>query len=57
MPQAVITDEMIATMAAKAGSVLRIDHSVNNELASPIAVAKFAGGIGASPAARKARKP
>jgi acyl dehydratase len=46
MPQAVITDEMIATMAAKAGSVLRIDHSVNNELASRIAVAKFAGGIG-----------
>ncbi len=27
MPQAVITDEMIAMMAAKAGSVLRIDHS------------------------------
>jgi acyl dehydratase len=46
MPQAVITDEMIATMTAKAGSVLRIDHSVNNELASRIAVAKFAGGIG-----------
>jgi len=80
MPQAVITHEMIAAMAAKAGSVLRIDHSVNNELASRIAVAKFAGGIadisteavdqrghavialpsrdaGASPAARKARKP
>jgi hypothetical protein len=34
MPQAVITDEVIAMMAAKAGSVLRIDHSVNNELAS-----------------------
>jgi acyl dehydratase len=46
MPQAVITDEMIAAMAAKAGSVLRIDHSVNNELASRIAVTKFAGGIG-----------
>ncbi len=46
MPQAVITDEMIATMAAKADSVLRIDHSVNNELASRIAVTKFAGGIG-----------
>ncbi len=37
---------MIATMAAKADSVLRIDHSVNNELASRIAVTKFAGGIG-----------
>jgi acyl dehydratase len=46
MPQAVITEEMIAMMAARAGSVLRIDHSVNNELASRIAVAKFAGGIG-----------
>jgi acyl dehydratase len=46
MPQAVITDEMITAMAAKAGSVLRIDHSVNNELASRIAVTKFAGGIG-----------
>jgi acyl dehydratase len=46
LPQAVITDEMIAAMAAKAGSVLRIDHSVNNELASRIAVTKFAGGIG-----------
>jgi acyl dehydratase len=46
MPQAVITDEMLASMAAKAGASLRIDHSVNNELASRIAVAKFAGGIG-----------
>jgi acyl dehydratase len=45
MPQAVITEEMIAAMAAKAGSVLRIDHSVSNELASRIAVTKF-GGIG-----------
>jgi acyl dehydratase len=46
MPQAVITDEMIATMTARAGTALRIDHSVNNELASRIAVTKFAGGIG-----------
>jgi acyl dehydratase len=46
MPQAVITDEMTASMTAKAGAVLRIDHSVNNELASRIAVTKFAGGIG-----------
>ena len=46
MPQAVIADDMIAMMAAKVGSVLRIDHSVNNELASRIAVTKFAGGIG-----------
>jgi acyl dehydratase len=46
MPQAVITDEMIQSMAARAGTTLRIDHSVNNELASRIAVAKFAGGIG-----------
>ncbi len=46
MPQAVITDEMIAAMAARAGTTLRIDHSVNNELASRITVTKFAGGIG-----------
>jgi acyl dehydratase len=46
MPQAVITDEMIASMTAKVGADLRIDHSVNNELASRIAVTKFVGGIG-----------
>jgi acyl dehydratase len=46
MPQAVIDDEMLAAMRAKAGAELRIDHSVNNELASRIAVTKFAGGIG-----------
>ncbi|MFI6093615.1 MaoC family dehydratase N-terminal domain-containing protein [Streptomyces sp. NPDC051218] len=46
MPQAVIDDEMIAAMEAKAGAQLRIDHSVNNEYASRIAVTKFAGGIG-----------
>lgn len=46
MPQAVIDDEMIAAMRAKAGAQLRIDHSVNNELASRIAVTKFVGGIG-----------
>ena len=46
MPQAVITDEMLASMAARAGTALRIDHSVSNELASRIAVTKFAGGIG-----------
>jgi len=46
MPQAMITDEMLASMTARAGTALRIDHSVNNELASRIAVAKFAGGIG-----------
>lgn len=46
MPQAVITEEMIASMQAKVGANLRIDHSVNNELASRIAVVKFTGGIG-----------
>ena len=46
MPQAVITPDMIVAMAKKAGSVLRVDHSVNNELASRIAVTRFAGGIG-----------
>lgn len=46
MPQAVIDDDMIAGMTAKVGAQLRIDHSVNNEVASRIAVTKFAGGIG-----------
>ncbi|WP_040840986.1 FAS1-like dehydratase domain-containing protein [Nocardia brevicatena] len=46
MPEAVITDEMIASMKARAGVDLRIDHSVNNEEATRIAVTKFAGGIG-----------
>ncbi|HEY2206051.1 MAG TPA: MaoC family dehydratase N-terminal domain-containing protein [Pseudonocardia sp.] len=46
MPQAMIDDEMIASMQKKVGANLRIDHSVNNEVASRIAVTKFAGGIG-----------
>lgn len=46
MPQAVIDDAMIESMTAKIGAQLRIDHSVNNEVASRIAVTKFAGGIG-----------
>ncbi|HEV7788230.1 MAG TPA: hypothetical protein VGP05_04395, partial [Pseudonocardia sp.] len=46
MPQAVIDDAMIESMRAKVGAQLRIEHSVNNELASRIAVNKFAGGIG-----------
>ncbi len=46
MPQAVIDDDMIEAMKAKVGAQLRIEHSVNNEIASRIAVNKFAGGIG-----------
>jgi acyl dehydratase len=46
MVEAVITDEMMAAMSAKAGVALRIDHSVNNEEATRIAILKFAGGIG-----------
>jgi acyl dehydratase len=46
MPQALIDDSMIESMKAKVGAQLRIDHSVNNEIASRIAVTKFAGGIG-----------
>ena len=46
MPEAVITDEMVAGMREKVGANLRIDHSVNNEEATRIAVTKFAGGIG-----------
>jgi hypothetical protein len=46
MPQAVIDDQMIESMKAKVGANLRIEHSVNNEVATRIAVTKFAGGIG-----------
>src|SRR5260370_39416837 len=46
MPEAVIDDAMIESMRARSGIYLRIDHSVNNEEATRIAVAKFAGGIG-----------
>jgi acyl dehydratase len=46
MPQALIDDSMIESMKTKVGAQLRIDHSVNNEIASRIAVTKFAGGIG-----------
>src|SRR5216683_6281816 len=46
MPQAELDEGMLAGMRAKTGARLRIDHSVNNDVASRIAVAKFAGGIG-----------
>lgn len=46
MPHDVITDEMTESMRARVGATLRIDHSVNNEMASRLAVTKFAGGIG-----------
>lgn len=46
MPEAVIDDAMIESMRARAGVNLRIDHSINNEEATRIAVIKFAGGIG-----------
>ena len=46
MPQAVITDEMLDRMRALAGTRMRIDHSVNNEEATRIAITKFAGAIG-----------
>jgi acyl dehydratase len=46
MPQAVIDDGMLDAMRAKVGARLRIDHSVNNDYASRVAVAKFTGGVG-----------
>ncbi|MEU1957300.1 FAS1-like dehydratase domain-containing protein [Nocardia rhamnosiphila] len=46
MPEAVIDEAMMESMRAKIGVDLRIAHSVNNEEATRIAVAKFAGGIG-----------
>lgn len=46
MPEARLTDEMVSRMQDRAGTELRIDHSVFNEEATRLAVAKFAGGIG-----------
>lgn len=46
MPQAVINEAMIESMEARVGQQLRIDHSVQNDTASRLTVAKFAGGIG-----------
>ncbi|HEX3610182.1 MAG TPA: MaoC family dehydratase N-terminal domain-containing protein [Sporichthyaceae bacterium] len=46
MPEAVITEEMVARMQEKVGAQMRIEHSINNEEVTRIAVAKFAGGIG-----------
>lgn len=46
LPEAVISDEMIASMQARVGVDLRIDHSITNDEATRVTVAKFAGGIG-----------
>jgi len=46
MPEAVITDEMVAEMRTKVGLKLRIEHSINNEEATRLAIKKFADGIG-----------
>jgi len=46
MADAVITDEMMAKMRQIIGKKLRIEHSVNNEEATGIAIRKFADGIG-----------
>jgi acyl dehydratase len=46
MPEAVVDEAMMDQMRAKIGVDLRIAHSVNNEEATRIAIAKFAGGIG-----------
>jgi acyl dehydratase len=46
MPEAVLTDELIEEMKTKIGLDLRIEHSVFNEEATRIAVAKFVAGIG-----------
>ena len=46
MAEATITPDMIEAMRARVGTRLRIDHSINNEEATRIAIAKFAAGIG-----------
>ena len=46
MPEARLTPEMIEDMRARVGLELRIDHSINNEEATRLAIAKFVAGIG-----------
>jgi acyl dehydratase len=46
MAEAVITEELIDSMRHLAGTRLRIDHSINNEEATRLAILKFADGIG-----------
>lgn len=46
MPEAVFTEEKIDEMRSKAGLKLRIDHSINNEEVTHLAIRKFVDGIG-----------
>lgn len=46
MPEASLTAELIESMRARAGTELRIEHSIFNEEATRLAVAKFVDGIG-----------
>ena len=46
MTEAVLTDEMMEAMKAKIGVDLRIEHSTNNEVATRLAIVRFADGIG-----------
>ena len=46
MPEAQLDEEMIERMRSLAGTQLRIDHSVHNELATRLAVVRFAEAIG-----------
>lgn len=46
MPQAVIDEAMLESMRVRIGQQLRIEHSIQNDIASRLTVAKFVGGIG-----------
>ena len=46
MPEASLTEELIESMRARAGTELRIEHSIFNEEATRLAVVKFVDGIG-----------
>lgn len=46
MAEAVITKEMIEEMRTKVGLKLRTEHSIHNEIATRLAILKFAEGIG-----------
>ncbi|MGA7361928.1 MAG: MaoC family dehydratase N-terminal domain-containing protein [Candidatus Dormiibacterota bacterium] len=46
MAEASLSSEMLARMRQLSGTDLRIDHSIFNDRASPLAVVKFTSGIG-----------
>ena len=45
MPEAQLTDELVASMRAKVGMELRVEGSTSNEEVTRLAILRFAHGI------------